>query len=1241
MTIAALVMGITAVSGLGVASALLTSSHPGASAGALPGGAAAPAGSAASAASAHASLTNSKPFGTSSPAVIAALSHVASADQPGSWAYGLTHPDSALKPLTSLPNLDLLEHPLTSVSDVITPGYLAQPAPLGLGDYGLGAHTYAYNTPHIVGAITFLTPPNATDPGSTGVIEPGGQSLGYVGSVDEFGIQLNTVLTNVSLQGNTLGVFWTQNVVNWNATGIHFVSDTFNFSNGEAYIPAGTIVSGCDNNSSGAQNILNVYGGVFQCVGGTIPLSPAAYPVTIQLYNNASVNTQGQDVLNYSYYIDEAGIGATFSGTSDQLVFNDTGDAPAVAPPAFSVNGFTPSPLGLPEDAEIDLVGDIGGDNAVFSALNASITLQYSNASKGGFQSVPSAYNFGIDTGETSTGIADYWTPAHVLMANQGPAMLYGLWNAVPAVSVNPGHIQISGSIDPSYGYVFVSNTPPVADPFALGAPADNFSFVPTEPNGSFSTDLPPVGGAWTSQYYVQAFAPGSAELNGTPITAGVSGYTLTLASDPGSLNAPLQMFSAAEASALAFNISHSASAPYTFANLNISPNASFDHLNDYQFPSFEIFTASGVGSVSVSNLSEGQDSPLGNLYFWDGGPSTSVLVGVPEILGPYPDYTAQVNLYFGSGDSASNLNLTGIGGQGGLLLLWGDHDATVSDVTASFGSGGVYVGDSVGTTVKGVAALFGAAAVQDVGSTGTSATGISASLGALGFEAYSSQDESISWLNVSLGAIGIEAGEAVALLYDTTAYYNLVGTNGLAVSHLGLSGAIGAEIEVSSAVSLTGVTSVESELAEFVASTGVTVTNVLSTDDSFGLYFFETNFSQVSGSEFLGFFGTPIIVEFSSNDTIDGGNVFFMSVGVAVEIYGGVNNHVYDNAFLYNDGSGAQYSAFTPQALSTAGNYFNSSLGLGNFWSDWHHVTGDHLSPYVVSGTLLNGVVDEHPTWTAPGPVSLVTFTETGLPAKVLAKHPWTVYFDGIGQTTTNGSLNYSFPVGTFPAFVYGPSGWVASPALSSVTTTLPTKAVSIAFAKGKTATLTFKVKGLPADQSVLLLIEGAQFQTTNGMLKIAGLSPGSYSYEVVAPLVGQTIVGTVGKTVVGGASGTLTLTKSEKVTLTFSYYFPVEFTESGLLSGDHWSVTIKGQTESAIAPSPVWFNLTNGTYHYTAKTTATGYHAHPASGRLIEDGQFPTIPVTFVHKGGGSQPMDQLLLSTVGRSAAPGGAN
>ena len=1151
-------------------------------------------------------------FGPRSPAVVAALSRLPAAARPGTWVYDLAHPGNDTHPLTSLPNLDLLEHPLTNVADVITPGYLSQPAPLGLADFGLGASPYAYDTPHILGSVTFLSSPNATDPGSTGVVNPGGAALGYVGSVDEFGIQLNTVLTNVSLPGNTRGTFWTQNVVNWNDTGLHFVSDTFNFSSGFAYIPPGTIVSGCNNDTSGAQTILDVYGGVFQCVGATLPLSPAAYPVTLQLYNNASVNGLRQDVLSYGYTVEEAGLGVVFAGVSDQIVFNDAGDAPAAEPPEFAVNGFTPSPLGLPEDAELVLVGGIGGDNAVFGSLNASLTLQYSNASVGGYRSVPSAYNFGTDTGETATGIADYWTAGHVLVAHQGPTLLYGLWNAEPQVSVASGHIHLAGSITPAYGFVFVSNTPPVADPWLNTSGPDNFSLLPTTSTGGFSTDLPPPGGAWTPQYYVQAFAPGSAEVNGTPVTGNVSDYALTLPPAPGSLDAPLYMFSAAEAAALARNVSGSALPPYTFANLTISPNASFSHLNDYEYPSFEIVLASGVGDVHVRNVTEGRDASGGDRYFFDEGYASSILGGDPLFFGDLPNYTSQVDLYFGTDDQVTDQPLFGEFGQGGALVLWGDRDAVVSHVSALDFSAGVFVGDSVGTELHGVSAFIGSVAVQDVGSTGTTGVGIGASDLSYGVEAFASHDETIGWINATDDSIGFIAGEDVGLEANTSSYYDVPGVQGLHETHLDAGSAfVAAEVAISSNVSFVNVSCSGTEGVVFLGTDNASVSDLRATDCALGVGGADVAGLGVDDSEFIG--GLWDVLLLNSSRPSASGNVFFDAAGPAVNLSGTAGAHIYDNAFLYNDGSDASHLPTRPQAVAGPGNFFNSSAGVGNFWADWHTYSAGRLAPYPVS----TGVYDEDPLGVAPGPVALVTFTETGLPARTLLLRAWTVDLGGIVQESRNTSMNYTLPVG--PAFVLieGPRGWTALPTLVAFSVTRPTTDVEVTFARAKADVLTFKERGLAVGRQFCVSLDTVPLCSERGVVRFAGLAPGSYAYAVTSPLSGQEITATVGRSVIGGANGSVTVLKSERVVLRFVYPYSIDFHEYGLPNGSLWSVTIKGQTVTGDTDYPfVGFALANGTYRFTVRTNAPGYHATPAHGRLVVDGAPGGILVEFAPK-------------------------
>ncbi|HYA71195.1 MAG TPA: thermopsin family protease [Thermoplasmata archaeon] len=712
------------------------------------------------------------------------------ANQP--WVQSLMHTGPATKPLTSLPNINILKGKTKPVPGVIAPGYAAPPAPLGLGDFGLGVNPYSYNSSHILGAVTFNTPPNVTQPSATGVILPnnGGQHEGYVGSPYEFGIQLNTIATNITIPGLNTAFFWTQNVVNWNDTGIHFVDDTFNASGGSFGL--NDIYSGCNNNTAGAQNILKFYGGVFQCVGTTIPISPADYPITIQLYNNASVNAQNRDQVSYGFRIVEAGSSTVVTGVSDTVVFlNPNATAPAYAP-GFTVDGFEPTTGGFLRDSEIVIVGGIGGDNAAFRSINGSMSLQYSNLTSGGWQPVPSAYNFGGDTGETSAGIADYWTASHTLIFNQGPSLLYGLWRAEHQVSVASGDIHIAGSITPSYGFVFLGNLP-------IDAIGTNLSWFPTTDTGTFNAYLPPLGAPWTTHYYVQAFAAGSQEVNGTAITGSTTSYTLNLPAAPGVLRAPLYMYSNTQASQLAANISGSGTAPYTFANLNLDVNFSFNHFNDYTYPMFDLVNSQGVTQpVTIDNVTQGNDSAHGTFYFYVYSATSGLLAGPGEVL-PFDlsNYTAAINIFGGTGDTVTNEVMTGItfGGpyplMGGSLFLWDDTNAVVTNSIAQYESPGVYVGHTVHTLVDQLTVQFFATGITDVANSEMVGVGIDASFDSTAIYAYGTTGSTYSYVNVSYGGRGFTVGGDYG-----DPYYDVPGTVGLTISQLNVTnGGLGANI--------------------------------------------------------------------------------------------------------------------------------------------------------------------------------------------------------------------------------------------------------------------------------------------------------------------------------------------------------------------------------------------------------------------------------------------------------------
>ena len=606
--------------------------------------------------------------------------------------------------LVSYPNANIVQgiHP---VSAAMSPYYSEAPAPMGIADFGLGAGgPFAYNSSHFLGTVTFNSMPNATQPAAMPMIMPGGEHEGYVGSEYEFGIQLNTILTNITIPGYTNGTFWTQNVVDVNDTGIHFVDDIFNFTYGASGgIPSGTtfLPTGCPSMNVTDLVTLN---GLYQCVGSTIPISPADFPMTLQFYNNASV-VNGHDQIAFGYHFSGAG-GFKASGIESNPSF--TGIVTPTSPtPNFEVNGHYTTTPGVPYDSELVLCGGIGGDNAMFRSLNGTMSLQYSNASSGGWKTIQSAYDYGTDTGETAAGVSESWLTKGTVQITAGPSLLHGFWGTPAAGAAASGDIQFKGTISPAYGFVFV--TPGAQDPSSF-----NSSWVPTTSTGTFDTYLPPLPGA--QQYYVQGFAPDATEFNGSFATNQPAfPITLTkLVTTP--LHAPIYINGDAQAKGAALNITGSGTAPWTFSGQSFALNNSFGHINDYGFTTFEMFQAEGLSSsIHVNHVWE---QPNSNLIYDAGSP--------PSVFTAVDNYTADINLFLDHGAVLSNETLVSMCFYyciGSAAFLWKDtntlawNDSSSGDMVTNFyGSAyGIFTGGSSDTVVMNDVSVAGGAGVYDV----------------------------------------------------------------------------------------------------------------------------------------------------------------------------------------------------------------------------------------------------------------------------------------------------------------------------------------------------------------------------------------------------------------------------------------------------------------------------------------------------------------------------------------------
>ena len=249
------------------------------------------------------------------------------------------------------------------------------------------------------------------------------------------------------------------------------------------------------------------------------------------------------------------------------------------------------------------------------------------------------------------------------------------------------------------------------------------------------------------------------------------------------------------------------------------------------------------------------------------------------------------------------------------------------------------------------------------------------------------------------------------------------------------------------------------------------------------------------------------------------------------------------------------------------------------------------------------------------PVPFHLLTYavrvTESGLPASVLADHGWTVVLNGTVLRSRTATISFlSVPNGSYPWLVGGPSGFRSSTVAHPTMTVAGPTSVPVTFSSGKTATLTFKEKGLPKGQSWSVELRGWGVLSSKGSLAYLNLTPGTYSYAVTSPLAGQKITGKVGKTVVG-PTGSLNVTASESVSLQFAYPYAVTFTETGLTTETTWWVTIHGVTVTSTTTS-LEFNLTNGTYGYKVGT-APGFTGSGSPKKVVVAGAPGSVSVAF----------------------------
>ncbi len=470
--------------------------------------------------------------------------------------------------------------------------YIVNPVPTGLADIGHGTGgAYVYNASSFEAAmqVNSFTDYN---PGYTGWVAPPNYMTW----------QLNTVTVNVSYPGGTNGDFWVQNVVHFNGSTLQFEDNIWNMTGASTCATCGMY-----------SNTLLTYNGTivpgsFYYVYG--PSYNVTYPFSLALYNNVTIRG-GHPAVYLNYTLTNTTTG-NHTGSFDYVTFNGT--ASVSHPPMFEVNGKKNNPLGLYWDSELIFGGNGGGANAVITNLNATANLKYWSATGHDYVGVPSAYDYGLDTGETVDGVAAAYQGTTELLS-QGPSFLYGLWNTTNTSwgpHAQPGWINVDLTGLPNYGFAFATNQ--TSHSYARN-PTYNWSYSPSDVNGITVTHLPPPPSG--NPYVFEGWADGFNQQNLTVSDNATGTASFALAANSASFDTPVYL--STEAQVAAFGAAGLAGVTLQGGNLWINHTQAslpvpFDFLSDFRFPEFMLFAEYNLSTnISINHFVQ---NPLTFKYY-------------------------------------------------------------------------------------------------------------------------------------------------------------------------------------------------------------------------------------------------------------------------------------------------------------------------------------------------------------------------------------------------------------------------------------------------------------------------------------------------------------------------------------------------------------------------------------------------------------------------------------------------
>ncbi len=466
----------------------------------------------------------------------------------------------------------------------VVPLYSGSPAPMGLAYYGLNAGPGGAVVPTILNttSIESTIAMNATGVVPNNLVDS---------SPDAYTIQMNAVLTNITLFGQSGYSFWTQNVI--------------------VYFPAAQLLELETNvwNFTGPNLSLNAFyshGPYGEQVGteyyyaAIVAPFPVSYPFTLKLWMNSTL-TDGRDNMSFNVQYGNPSIPAeNFTAPYDWVVFNSikpVGGTPLTVPSNYTANGFNYNPIGLTDDFEVDFGGPGGGSQATLFGADATLGLAYLSGAQ--YVSVPSAFSYGGETGETDTGANVAWAnesggllgPGLTTYGTMttGPSVLTGLWNA----SGPAGSYPVTLHVTPANAFNLVATS---------GGWSSNFTIAELAVAPELSTNVMNLEpGEYTLETELADYVPVIQTIDVT----GPMALTLSLSPSMAlGIYTPLWAFSNAEAAALATSGAGTPASPYQLVNNQYGViDAAFGLYNDYGFPAYPaVFFVGTTASIDLSS---------------------------------------------------------------------------------------------------------------------------------------------------------------------------------------------------------------------------------------------------------------------------------------------------------------------------------------------------------------------------------------------------------------------------------------------------------------------------------------------------------------------------------------------------------------------------------------------------------------------------------------------------------------